>query len=255
MRDSHRMRDGIDLHMDNRQIAVFVIVCLIVLGLVFSVGVLVGKQLSMVAGGGGGKPGDALAAIDAKEKARAPDSVEGVGEIPQPKPEALTFQKELTKPSTDTAAADAKKPAGKDEPQKDEAKKDEPKPADAKEPAKAADAAKPEEPAKAEPEKKDEPKKKDLTAAFDKAKGDEKAGENGGFTLQVASLPTQGDADKLVKRLGEKGLKAHIVEADVPNKGHVFRVRVGNYATRPEAEEGLKTFKKKSALPAIISNR
>ncbi|HEY3452257.1 MAG TPA: SPOR domain-containing protein [Myxococcales bacterium] len=259
MRDSHRMHDGIDLHLDNRQIAAFVIASLVVAGAVFSVGVLVGKQLA-VASTGPAKPGDALAAIDEKEKARTPESVTGVGEVPTPKPDALNYQKELTKPSTASAAIEPTKPAtakaeDKAEPKKEEAKKDEPtKPATAK----ADDKAEPkkEEAKKVEPKKEEAKKKESLSAAFDKAsKTDEGAGEEAGFTLQVASLPSKEEADKLVDRLTSKGLKPYVVEADVPSKGHVFRVRSGTYATREEAETGLKAFKKKSALPAIIANR
>jgi len=258
MRDSHRMNDGIDLHLDNRQIAAFVIASLVVLGAVFSVGVLVGKQLASAAqGGAGGKPGDALAAIDEKEKMRALDSVQGVGEIPTPKPaskpDALTFQQELTKPST---ASPAIEPTKRPSPTKLDEK---PK---AAEPA-SQEAAKPEKPAaapaKAEADSKKEEaakKKETLSAAFDKAaKADEEQESGGGaagFTLQVASLPTEEEAQKLVSRLTAKGLKPTIVEADVAGKGHVYRVRSGSYSTRADAEEGLKAFKKKSALPAII---
>lgn len=68
MRDSHRIRDGFDLHLDNRQISAFVIGSLVVLGVVFSMGVMVGKQLASGAAQASAGPGDPLAAIDAKEK-------------------------------------------------------------------------------------------------------------------------------------------------------------------------------------------
>ena len=266
MRDSHRMRDGIELHLDNRQIAAFVIASLVVLGAVFSVGVLVGKQLASASLAAGGKPGDALAAIDEREKIRTPDSVTGVGEIPAAKPDALNYQKELTKPSTAGQAIEPSKPASAKGDEKPAAKPAEAaaKPADGtapaaepkkEEPKKEEATAKKEEPKKEEPAK----KKESLSAAFDKAtKSDEdKAaeGESSGYTLQVASLPSKEEADKLVSRLAAKGLKPYIVEADVAGKGHVYRVRSGSYASKSEAEDGLKAFKKKSALPAIIANK
>ena len=71
----------------------------------------------------------------------------------------------------------------------------------------------------------------------------------------MASYPAKPDADKLVERLTRKGFEAYMIEADLPGRGHMFRVRVGNYPTHADAEEALKTFKTKSALPAIISNR
>lgn len=262
MRDSHRMHDGIDLHLDNRQIAAFVIASLVVAGAVFSVGVLVGKNLA-VAAVGPARPGDALAAIDEKEKVRTGDSVTGTGgDAAKPADPKLNFQAELTKPSTASPAIEPTKAkvdekaekaeAKKDEPKKDEvAKKDEPKKDDAKK----------EEAKKEEAAKKEEKKKESLSAAFDKATKTDDDGtaaeekDAGGFTLQVASLPTKEEADKLVDRLSAKGLKPYVVEADVPGKGHVFRVRSGSYASKEEAETGLKAFKKKSALPAIIANK
>ncbi|MGC4114314.1 MAG: SPOR domain-containing protein [Myxococcales bacterium] len=256
MRDSHRMHDGIDLHLDNRQIAAFVIASLVVAGAVFSVGVLVGKNLA-VAAVGPAKPGDALAAIDEKEKVRTGDAVTGTGGDPAAKPAdpKLNFQAELTKPSTASPAIEPTKATAKAEekaePKKEEAKKEEP--------AKKDEVAKKDEPAKKEEAaaKKEEPakKKESLSAAFDKAaKADDEEAASG-FTLQVASLPSKEEADKLVDRLSAKGLKPYIVEADVPGKGHVFRVRSGNYTSKEDAESGLKAFKKKSALPAIIANK
>jgi len=255
MRDSHRIREGFDLHLDNRQIAAFVIGSLVVLGVVFSMGVLVGKQLAGATPGPAG-PGDPLAAIDAKEKARAGDPVPAE---PAAKPDALTFQAELTKPAANTVveptkpAAEKKDPKEAKEPAKDPAKDEkvadntDKKPDEKKKPEE-----KPEKVAD-KPEKKETGEKK-LAAAFDKvAKGDGSGA--GQYTLQVASLPTQEEADKLVAKLTAKGLTAYIFEADVPNKGHMFRVRSGAFATRGDAEEGLKFFKKRSALPAIISTR
>lgn len=248
MRDSHRMREGIDLHLDNRQIVSFVIGSLVVLGVVFSLGVLVGKQLAAGALTATSQPGDPLAAIDAKEKVRSADSVVGIGDLPEARPDALNYQRELTRP---TPAVPAAEPAAKKEV----------KEAKASEPAKEAKEAKaepaPEKPAKAEPEeKREEPSRKEgLAAAFEKASGKAEGG-SGGFTLQVASLPSRAEADKLVGKLSAKGLSSpHVVEADVPGKGRMYRVRVGSYATRADAEEGLKAFRKKSALPAIIANR
>ncbi len=246
MRDSHRIRDGFDLHLDNRQISAFVIGSLVVLGVVFSMGVMVGKQLASGAAQASAGPGDPLAAIDAKEKVRT-------GEVPPPgadKPEEkadLTFQKELTKPGanpliepTRPATGDKKEPEKKDEKPAAADKKDE-KPAAEKK-----------EEKKDEPEEKKDEKK--LAAAFEKvAKGDGSGA--GAYTLQVASFPTQEEADKLVTKLAAKGVQAYVFEADVAGKGRMYRVRTGAYATRSDAEEGLKKFKKKSALPAIIASK
>lgn len=245
MREGHRMREGIELHLDNRQIVSFVIGSLVVVGVVFSVGVLVGKQLAAGALTQAAEPGDPLAALDAKEKVRTGDGVIGTGEIPAPKPDALNYQRELTRPAPTVPAAE---PPAPERPR--EAKAAEP----AKElkPAKAVD----EPPAKApDVDEDEEPSRKEgLAAAFEKASSKAEGG-GGGLTLQVASFPNRAEAEKLVSKLSAKGLSPYVVEADVPGKGRMFRVRAGAFASRTEAEEGIKAFKKVSALHAIIVNR
>lgn len=54
----------------------------------------------------------------------------------------------------------------------------------------------------------------------------------GAFTVQVAAYETQPAADRLVTTLRGQGLEARVVGTSKP-----FRVRVGRYATRGEAED------------------
>ena len=65
------------------------------------------------------------------------------------------------------------------------------------------------------------------------AKPAEPAG--GAFSIQVAALREQQEADAIVKRLAAKGYPAYVV---APAKGAppVFRVRVGKYKDRSEAD-------------------
>ncbi len=266
MRDPHRMRDTIELQLNNRQIVSFVIGSLVVLGLVFALGVMVGKQL---AGGGGPvgpqPPKDPLAAIDAKEKLRTAEP---------PAPDAsLTFADELTKPKAVDPAIEPTKPpkAEKDKKadKKEKAKADKEKRAAAaadptSEGADAVAASGDLEPAAAEPrpearpepkphakeKSKDEAKRKgDLAAAFSSAT------KSGAFCLQVSSMPSQADADKVVAKLANKGFPGAVVaEAEVPGKGRMFRVRLGSYESRAEAEAALKDFKKKSGMDALVAS-
>lgn len=57
----------------------------------------------------------------------------------------------------------------------------------------------------------------------------------GGFAVQVAAVNVRGDADTIAKRLASKGYAAY-VETPTNNTGVVFRVRVGKFKTRREAE-------------------
>jgi cell division septation protein DedD len=198
---------------------------------------------------------DPLALLDAKERVRAgADSVTGTGELPPSKPEDLTFAAELTKtPKPGTSPVEPTRPA-KPAAKANEGSRNnrEPKPAD-----KFADRAseKPgEKPAEKTSAKGDDQSKRTegLAAAFDKAAS--KAGGGGQYCLQVASLPSREDAEKLSSKLAAKGFATRVMEADPAGKGHVYRVRVGFYATREEAEVALKAFKKKSNLQAIITS-
>ena len=65
------------------------------------------------------------------------------------------------------------------------------------------------------------------------APGPASAGD--GFAVQVAAVNVRGDADAIVKRLVSKGYAAYVQEP--PNgTGTVFRVRVGTFKTRREAD-------------------
>lgn len=57
--------------------------------------------------------------------------------------------------------------------------------------------------------------------------------EQGTFTIQVVALKTRGDADKLVNRLATKGYRAYLEDGGASG---LFRVRVGRFANRSEAE-------------------
>lgn len=283
MRDPPRMRDRIELQLDNRQIVSFVIGALVVLGVVFAVGVLVGKQLAVSA-----RPPpatqDALAAIDAKEKNReGADSVTGTGELPSAKADNLTYATELTRtPQPGSSPIEPTKPASKPAPNgaalekpapeakaggvhleraggapaplaeaaaKPAAEKavDRPAPTQAERPAEK----KERRPSEASPAVDTAKHPESLAAAFEKATS--KPSSEGQFCLQVSSGTSKDDAEKLVSKLSAKGISAYVVEADPAGKGHVFRVRVGTYSTRDEADVALKSFKKKSALHAIVT--
>lgn len=101
-------------------------------------------------------------------------------------------------------------------------------------PASNAKAATPEKPAEkpaAKPTAKSETPRRDTTRATPaKAK----------FTLQIAAYAARADADRLAKRLDDRGLDARVVGKTKP-----FRVRVGHYATRAEALAAAKNLKAK----------
>jgi cell division septation protein DedD len=56
-----------------------------------------------------------------------------------------------------------------------------------------------------------------------------------GFAVQLAALNDRGEADAIAKRLAAKGYAAYVV-APAGGSPVVYRVRVGSFKTRREAE-------------------
>ncbi|HEY6360321.1 MAG TPA: SPOR domain-containing protein [Vicinamibacterales bacterium] len=57
---------------------------------------------------------------------------------------------------------------------------------------------------------------------------------SGGFVVQVAAVRQSGEADSIARRLSTKGYPAFVTSP--PGAAHLFRVRVGTYKDRREAE-------------------
>jgi cell division protein FtsN len=56
----------------------------------------------------------------------------------------------------------------------------------------------------------------------------------GGWTVQLGASQRREEAEGLARKV--QGLGPRIEEADIPGKGHFFRVRVGRFETRADAE-------------------
>jgi cell division protein FtsN len=60
----------------------------------------------------------------------------------------------------------------------------------------------------------------------------------GKYTVQVSSWQTRRGAERDAQRFSAQGFNAYVQSAYIPSmEGTWFRVRVGGYATRGEAEE------------------
>ncbi|MGE5445833.1 MAG: SPOR domain-containing protein [Ignavibacteriales bacterium] len=63
------------------------------------------------------------------------------------------------------------------------------------------------------------------------------AGETQGkYTVQIGSSQKEEEAKKIVKSLISKGYPAFIKVAEIPGKGTWYRIRIGTFKTREEAE-------------------
>ncbi|MDD2316858.1 MAG: SPOR domain-containing protein [Desulfobacterales bacterium] len=63
------------------------------------------------------------------------------------------------------------------------------------------------------------------------------------YTIQVASLRTFEDADQMVKRLQKKGYPSFQTAIDIAGKGRWYRVRVGSFKDRTEAQKTMERLK------------
>jgi Cell division protein len=69
----------------------------------------------------------------------------------------------------------------------------------------------------------------------------------GRYTLQVAAYAVRAEAERLAKRLKDRGLEARVVGSKKP-----YRVRIGRYPTRAAATTALKELKAKK-IEAIVT--
>lgn len=76
----------------------------------------------------------------------------------------------------------------------------------------------------------------------------------GSFSVQVAALRNEADAKKFLQSLGQKGFSGR-VEKTVVGEGTWYRIRIGVYKTRAQAEEDLQRLVKAGIKsPMIVTN-
>jgi cell division septation protein DedD len=74
-----------------------------------------------------------------------------------------------------------------------------------------------------------------------------------GWMVQIAALRDRGAADQIVKRLGTKGYPAFIVEPQRGAPALGFRVRVGPYSDRREAEKVSRRLEREEQFKPFIT--
>ncbi|MDX2033057.1 MAG: SPOR domain-containing protein, partial [Blastocatellia bacterium] len=80
------------------------------------------------------------------------------------------------------------------------------------------------------------------------------AAQGRGYTIQIASAPTESEARELIAELRGKGIEAYCVKAEVPGKGTRYRVRIGRFRTQGEAKvNGDRAFSQKLVKEYIVT--
>lgn len=79
------------------------------------------------------------------------------------------------------------------------------------------------------------------------------SGESGGFTIQIRSSPNESDARQFAESLKAAGFDAYVMRADLGAKGIWYRVRVGRFESREEAQREIGKLRSNAkATEAII---
>lgn len=79
-----------------------------------------------------------------------------------------------------------------------------------------------------------------------------KAAPGGRYTLQVGSYPSLDEAEPMLLKLNEQGLRAQVKEVEIRGKGKWFRLFVGEFQTVSDAEKAGKTYKDESRIGEFV---
>lgn len=218
-------KDKVEVSLDGRQIFYLFFGGAVIACLVFVLGVMVGKRVearSHVATGAATTASeDPLAALDElsanHEQLSFPQALTGQDDEPLGPVDEV-----LQAPPPEKAAAKPEPKAARPEPK---AAKPEPKPA----------------PKVAKPEPKPE-------VVDDKSHGSKHS-----WTLQLSSFQDRAEADSFRDRLVDAGYDPYIAEADVPNKGTWYRVRLGSYGSYDGAIKAKREFESAQKIIAYVT--
>jgi len=267
-REPELYKDKVEVSLDGRQIFYLFFGGAMIVGIVFVLGVLVGRRvearghidrarttsatdplaaLDRLEGSGGlafrgaltGKdaPTDVEKTIDQLEKARTKSDGK-----PVTKASAASETKTETKTAAKTEAKPEVKPEVKPE-LKTESKSESQKPVTKPDTKPATKTSEPAVSASAEPKPVTRPDAKP------EAKPDEPKQR---FTLQLSSFQDRSEAEAFLDTVKAQGYQAQITQAEVEGKGTFYRVRMGTYRSLEAATSAKSDFEKASSKNASI---
>ncbi len=239
MRDAHLLKEKVQISLDSRQVASMVVVGLVVLGTVFGLGVVVGRKLAPPPVRIDPSRDDVLAEVDRKAKDPSFDPAR-----------ELTYQDALTKNKPVPTAPDSPPPAA-NVPSAEPAPRP---PAGVRGGGDSVAVHAPDEAVPAAPTATDTA----IGGVFDRARAQPEAprprpAAPGEFTIQVSASQDRAEADGVVQRLRAEGYSPYVVDAVIPGKGHWYRVRLGHFGTKADADRYLKDFKRETRSDAIVT--
>ncbi|HKU38798.1 MAG TPA: SPOR domain-containing protein [Polyangiales bacterium] len=106
-----------------------------------------------------------------------------------------------------------------------------------------------------EPDDDDDVEAKKPTMVVKFSKPAPQAHGDGEFSLQVASYDSKAAADAFASALRARGHTTFITTAEVEGRGRYYRVRLGPFSTRQQAEEYRRDFEARERMNTIIVKR
>lgn len=263
-----RNQEPVELRLEQRQVAIFAAGALILLGVVFALGVLVGRQLASATLGAPQQPapGD-LAALDAAQRS-PPPAPRIAPPDPKPSEKADVASPVLPRPG----GADAK--AGENASGREPARAAAPAPSApgsaVPAPARPTPPATPPAPmpALAAPgtespptpdevfEDDDAPADPPARAETPKAAPAPAKGapprDLGSFTVQLGASPDRKVAEKVEARARAAGFNPYVIAVDLGAKGTWYRIRAGAFASKDQAVKLQKDAERQLHVSAVI---
>lgn len=246
MRDENaRAREKFDLSLDGRQIASIVVAALVILGVVFVLGLNVGRQVA--ARQAEATRGGDLEALDRVPVAAAPakNDITFYDQLPKgrPAPPPPVEPKPAAAPAAPSPAPAAAPPA----PAAATAATPTPTPTAA---AAVTPSQSPSPPA-TPPRVETAPRPSPPPASPHPPPPAAHAAAPGAFCVQLAATQSRAEADKIAARY--RGLSPRVEAADVPGKGRFYRVRAGNFASRTDAERFLHDASRETGAKGFVT--
>ena len=220
-------KDKIELSLDGRQVFYLFFGGALLACMVFVLGVLVGKRV------------EARAHVDRVATTAARDPLAALDRLAAG-PRELSFRQALTGGAAPALEVDRTIA----EMERARSLGDAPAPAPAPAPA-APEAAKP-EPAAAKPDP--------AVAKPEPAVAKPEPAKAGKWTLQLSAFQDRMEAETFLADIKGQGYDAFIVEAQIPDKGMFYRVRVGRYGTYEDAVAAKTAFERKVKKIAYVSD-
>ena len=250
-RESELYKDKIEVSLDGRQIFYLFFGGAVIVGMVFVLGVMVGRRVEArghVDAPRAAATVDPLAALDRLEGGGGltafQGGLRGADTPAAPAPDVDKTLKKKAEPKKDDKKEEKKKEDKKAE--KPEDKKAEDKKPEDKKP----EDKKPEDKKEAKAEKPEDKKPDDKKVA----KADDKKPEDkkGKFTLQLSSFQDKAEAQAYLDSIKTNGYQAYLAEGEVDGKQY-FRVRLGSYKSMDAANDAKADFEKSVKKSAIVT--